>query len=371
MNLSLEEDTLAFQCGIRPSLQLRDMSKVPLQAAVGALRDFSALSNLQELAPSSGIAEPVCGNPEKDALLFYLLNHATSVVRQRVHPLQPLGKYAKILDLYHDQLALRSTRMFYYILLICTRESRHDKSSVNYALKDKYGSAITNFHLSIKGKASLTAADMFKSSAPECTIGDYTAFLAEKFYTGAYSSGYGGKAWGKVADVLRDFVWGKLTAEMMMDTAFTLCHNNGPIFNKGMLYEMHTKPALEKILDVQRSGQIPQLIGQDPFHTSGLDSSVKAAWVMCRDILGTAFDGHVDWYQVEALGALKSYPQEKSMQAQKYGVPANAKSKMEVEAAKLEALLATAALEASLKAKSQIEVFPKQFIHKIKYIRKA
>lgn len=364
MKQSLNHDTLAYQLGMRPALQFRDMRSLPLQPIVANITALLAQKDIYSVVSDDyADSEKVCGNPERDAVVFYMLNHAVSLVRQRCHVYEPLGAYMPLMEAYHVELAARASRMFSYLLLICTRESRHDKasstSSEYKALISKYGSKITDFHKGLKGLSSSGAADKVQASPPDATIGAYTSFLSDVFYKGTYSSGYGGKAWGAVADVLRDFVHGKLTAEMMMDTSFTLCHNNGPIFNKGMLFDTYS-PEIYKILDVQRSGQIPQLVASGGV-TVSKNSKVQSLWNTCVDLLGDTFSGHVDWFLVEELGALKSYSTEQAQQVAKYGHPSKFKAKLAAEAAKAEAK--SAAQLAQLK--SQIEIFPGQYISKV------
>lgn len=365
MKQSLNQDTLAYQVGMRPALQHRDMSAVPLGPVMASVKSLLAQTNIYSVASANPPeSEDLKGIPEKDAVLFYLLNHAVTLVRQRCHVYEPLGKYLPIVEQYHVELAARASRMFAYLLLICTRESRHDNcdksGSVYQDLGAKYGSEIINFHKSLKGNSSLGVAGMLQDKPPVTTLGKYTSFLSDIFYQGKYKSGYGGPAWGAVADVLRDFAHGKLTAEMMMDTSFTLCHNNGPIFNKGMLFVSYG-PEIYKILDVQRSGQIPQLVADNQTPISK-DSKVTKVWAECFKLLGPEFDGHVDWFLVEELGALKSYPDQKTKQIAKHGYPSKFKAKKEAEQAKSE-LKAIASLEG---LKSNIEIFPGQFIKKVK-----
>jgi len=110
-----------------------------------------------------------------------------------------------------------------------------------------------------------------------------------------------------------------ITQEMMIDTAYTLAHNNGPMFNKGMLYD-HYGNDFKKILDVQRSGQIPEFILEGgakfltPLQSSVFNDALTA--------LKGEFGNYVDWYQVEKLGSLIKYPVEKTVQDKKYGNPA-------------------------------------------------
>jgi hypothetical protein len=184
---------------------------------------------------------------------------------------------------------------------------------------------IKNFHDMIKGTGSSTAVNTFMSDPPIVDLGRYTDFLVKCFNEGQFTSGYGGKAWGAVAKVLRDYVWGGITAEMMMDTAFTLCHNNGPIFNKGMLYSSYSDE-IYMILDVQRSGQIPKLVGNKEC-SKALNGIVVKLWTLCNDVLKEEFEGYVDWYLVESLGSKKTYPMQKKAQLQKYGEPPKVKAK--------------------------------------------
>lgn len=342
------------------------MGSVSLVGVVNKLNDFMNGDTTGHLVGEKTEEKP-CGNPEKDGIVFYMLNHAVSVVRQKVHPFERLGKYMPILDLYHHQLAYRSASMFFYMLLICTRESRHAKDDHNgpvwQELRQKYGEEVFQFHKTIKGTGSGGAADRFKANPPATTLGNYTTFLSDVFYKGWYSGGYGGPAWGEVADVLRDYVNGTITAEMMMDTAFTLCHNNGPIFNKGMLFDSYSDE-IYKILDVQRSGQIPQMVANNESKFSS-DKLIRTYWQACRDIIGEGFEGHVDWFLVEELGAMKTYKHLKDAQVQKYGYPTKFKAKVEAEKIKKD----FAAKKQAEEAKMWVEIMPGLKVKKVEIKR--
>lgn len=362
MKQSLQKDTLAYQFGVRPGVLHRDMGQVNVVDVVASLNKFMSCQEAGHFAKVPFPEKPK-GNPERDGIIFYMLNHAVSIVRQRVHPYERLGNYLVLVEEYHRQLAIRSARMFFYMLLICTRESRHDKSGYTspawIEMRKKYGEAIYSFHQSIKGESSSGAADTLKKSPPSVPLGTYTKFLVDVFYKGSYQAGYGGKAWGKVADVLCGYVNGDITAEMMMDTAFTLCHNNGPIFNKGMLFDGYTNE-IYKILDVQRSGQIPQMVANGESNWAQ-DQSIMQLWSKCQSIIGDAFSGHVDWFLVEELGALHNYKNLKDAQVQKYGYPSKFKAKVEAEKLKKE----MEAAEAAKIAKSMVEIMPGLKVKKI------
>lgn len=370
MKKALKVDTLAYQLGARPLVIPQYMGGVMVPKVIEALNSFMEKKNVDD-ALATGWQEPIMGHPETDALVFYVMNHAVSVVRQRVHQYQPLNEYYDLINEYHRQLAVRSTRMFFYLLLICTRESRHEKTDYSLplwiTLEQKYGSEVIKFHKTIKGKSSVGAAERLRTSPPNVELGTYVKFLCEVFYQGSYAGGYGGPAWGAVADCLKSYVLGEYSAEMMMDTAFTLAHNNGPIFNKGMLFDSYTSD-IYKILDVQRSGQIPQLIASLDVNKAN-HQTVQTLYQFCRSVIGSEFDGYVDWFQVESLGALKSYKSEQNQQVAKHGYPANLKAKQEAEAAKKAAQAKKKAEQdakaAAEKAKNFLEVMPNVLVKKV------
>jgi hypothetical protein len=59
--------------------------------------------------------------------------------------------------------------------------------------------------------------------------------LSPTFNKGKWQGGYGGKAWGSIADCLLNLVTGEYSPEMFCDLAFALQHNNGSMFNKSII----------------------------------------------------------------------------------------------------------------------------------------
>jgi len=358
MLLSLNENTLAYQMGVRPALQLRDLRALPLKGVIASMNRFMALPNVYSVAGGAlSKTEAPMGCPERDALMFYLLNHAVTLVRKRVHPYEPLGDYLPLVKTFHTELSVRVSRMFYYLLMIVTRESRHEKKGAKMGdVYANHGPAMRAFHLLCLGMSESSSVDMLRTSPPEVTLGTFTGFMADQFNKGAFGSNqFGGKAWGKIAELLHDYVSGLLTAELMLDHAFALAHNNGPIFNKGMLYEHYTAD-IYKILDVQRSGQIPQLVCEETLtskaHIAGYHASVGSTFQACEALLGEEVQGSVDWHKVEALGSVKKYPDEKKAQDAKSGkAPAALKGPLPTQAKAPTGKL--------------IEVYPDQYIEKV------
>lgn len=307
------KETLAYQLS-RPLVVQRDLTEVPLPATVARLNAF--MNNDSE--PDR--------TPEHDAISFYMLNHAFGLLRGAVGMYQPLGDKQEVADLYFTEMATATQRAFYYLLLICTRESRHVHTSYNFPqkLENKFGHVIANFNESIRGSGSSASAAKLRNHPPEVPLGKFTESLVYTFYEGKFSGGYGGSAWGAVADCLHHFVTGTYSAEMMMDTVWTLCHNNGPIFNKGMLYSSYSGQ-LTAVLDVQRSGQIPNLIRDRVDGTHYLSHGLfedrhTILWKKLVEHFPEEFNRFTDWHLVEDLGSVGSYEAYKQKQKDTYGL---------------------------------------------------
>lgn len=278
--------------------------------------------------------------PESSALRFYLLNHAYSELGLRLSKSQVLTHGPKdLVDHYLEAGTEEAMRMLSYLTLICTRESRHltNKDSVHEELVSKFGTAYTTFLGTIQGKGREGAVNKFTSSPPDMEFGKYTEAMEYVFFHGAWLPGYGGKAWGEIARTLRRFATGEFSAEMMLDTGFTLAHNHGPIFNKGMLYGSYSD-MLAHILDVQRAGMIPQFLeeqskGLHYMSSSLITPDVLVAVSHVKRAVPALFEQSMDWDQVSALGALSSVSSFKKAQTKFYGgevpkpTPTTAKAK--------------------------------------------
>ncbi len=351
--ITANKDTLAYQLS-RPLVQKIDRSDVPCEDVAGA-----CLKYLNEQKGNNA-------HPETDALWFYMMNHAMAELRTRFGTHEPLGECAWIADTYHMQIAPRALRAFYYLLVICIREARHCKSGASFYDKvgAKFGKAAGQFFKQIKCHPEGGAYNLFLNEPPITSIGPFVEANAYVFYNGSFAGGYGGPAWGNVADCLVRFVKGEFSAEMMMDTVWTLSHNNGPIFNKSMLYHTYSLSHLIRILDVQRSGQIPHLIHDDMAIQQFVTPELSQAWIACFERLGECFGGHVDWFTVEALGSQGKYPADKKQQQAKHGVPE-----------KFQAIVAKKETQLKAKQKADYEtwftVMPGLKLKKVKLARAA
>lgn len=343
-------DTLAYQLGVRPLSVARDISETKVTATANAVDEFRKTHGADT-------------RPEREALWFYLLNHAVGEVRRRVEWHEPLGDYLPILDEYNQRGAEMAARLFNYLLLICIRESRHAavKASVHKAVAEKYGEAVMIFNKDISG--SYDPLSKFSKDPPKVTLGALVGSLRMIFFQAKFGQAYGGPAWGVVADALCKFVDGVLSAEMLLDIGFTLAHNGGPIFNKGMLYAEYNKASLMTILDTQASGQIPQLINGKYNGVSSLTTSPMRKFSKSMvTLLGAGFGADVNWPLVAAHSVSGLSYHGMMTVAQKAEAH---QIKVEVQVA---AKVALKRAEAE-KAKTQFTVMPLLVVAKVKIIR--
>ena len=322
---------------------------------MGHVMCASMASQMNLWMPTAGMK-----NPDDEALRFYALNQAVALIEQHYgrHAELPPEALAAVIE-YRNALVSQTHRLTVYTMLVTTRESRHLHSMGDKwwtGVAGKYGPKFQKFNEDVHGKGSDGAAKFFRDAPPDMSIGLYSRALAESFNEGKFSGGYGGKPWGLIAHTMAEFLNGNTSAEIFVDTAYTLAHNNGPMFNKGMLYEMYSHE-IYKILDIQRAGKVAEYIMESKKNHSlvGMLTKLKA-------LMPDKFDPYVDYFEVEAKGALKTYPNEKKLQVQNHGDSPKVAELKKQKAAEAAAKAAADAAEAA----SKFEVWPGQFVKIIK-----
>ena len=256
-------------------------------------------------------------SPDNAAIRFYGLNQLVAVLSNKFTTNQHLPPWGQeIVNLYAKELLDQHRRLMWYTFLVISREWRHCKNLAT--LKGKKPAllldTLSELHPFIHDSTSVSTLDQWLTKVPDLSFEHYCEALTYCFNNGSWSGGYGGKPWGNISKTLWDYVAGTISAEMFIDTAYTLAHNNGPMFNKGMLYGMYTSEFI-KILDVQRSGQVCEALREAKFKSDIPLHLIEQV----ADAFPGSIGGYVDWYKVESLGALHSYPKEKKAQDQKYG----------------------------------------------------
>ena len=305
----LPKNTLAHY-NAAPQVHQHNLSVLPTAVLAEATRKF----------------RESCGSvsPSNEALTFYTLNHAASIVRKLFTANEPMPEWAEaIMKAYTDLVVTQGERMLHYILSISIREMRHLKSKTDAPLWKKleaeHGVPVANFIKDVTHHNENGAVDAYMTAPPNASIEAYTRGMALAYYKGQWPSSYGGPAWGGIVDAVVSYLTGVTSMEMLVDTGYTLAHNTAPIFNKGMMYGSQDSHLLT-ILDVQRSGQMLDLMfASDALGVYKTPEAIAVATVIkthCpMDANGKpTLKGYVDWKQVEALRPSK----DKNSQPSKY-----------------------------------------------------
>jgi len=294
-------DTAAYWLKGRPLAVHYDRSSAPVSAAAKALEQSGWFNSHSD--------------PMLEAVHFYLLNHATVEIATRFDPLEPITdlKQLSLLQTYDATGSEIARRLFFYVLLITTREARHNKTSAQDSTAKVTPIVQAEYPMITKAKveemvaftksfpdSSAALGKMLDPLTKDLPLGPFCKMLSGLYYKCSWSSAYGGPKWGNIADALFAFVRGTWSAEMFADTAFTLAHNTAPIFNKGMLYNNPGQGVIE-LLDCQRAGMVPQWLADTQNYSH--DKIVQQV----RGTLPHMFEGSVDWEQVMALGAVGNY----------------------------------------------------------------
>ena len=357
MSLLYPVDTLAYQAS-RPVCQNRNMSSVPVASVTKAISKYMGASDFEMAVP------------ETSALNFYALNHCRAILGQKFHNLEPLSsKDELIVNKFYEVTNAEAIRNFYYLLLICTRESRHAQGHCLYDLHKlvtaKHSKECSDFNAKIHNSGSTGAWNALLKSPPNTSIGQFCRSLQTIFYEGSFNSGFGGPAWGKIADCLVNFVEGIYSGLVMVDTVWTLNHNNGPIYNKQMLFSDYSD-TLVRILDVQRSGQVIEAIRSDKKIAPYASAMIEEFIARFEEFHPDAFGHYVDWFKVENLGSIHTYPVEKKEQLSKHGLSAKQLAEMTAAQKKVMEDAKAKAEEAKNFSKKNFEYWPGKFLPIIK-----
>ncbi len=312
-----------------PQLKNHDVSQVSLSVIGPRIRKFWTEVEGQML--HGGLAKP-----DAEAIEFYCLNHLVSVIRDKFDMDEYLPDWAQqAVEKYVQVVGSQGQRLFYYMYLITTRESRHFHSGSgmkNYtapketedflALPESYRTYLLH---TVVNQNEVAAASSACTNPPTMNIGTYLDAVGKQFVVQhAYSGGYGGEPWKNIAECAWKMATGLTTIEMMVDNAWALAHNGGPMFNKGMLYKTYS-PEFQKILDVQRSGQMPNAVLASSFNAAFSNPALAAMVQSVAAGAGVDFAPEVDWQKVEDLGALNTYEQEKKAAPKKPPKPVELK----------------------------------------------
>jgi hypothetical protein len=241
----LPKNTMLTYCS-NPMFEQMDFGEVPVATLAKEIEKFKKNSKMVV--------------PESDALTFYFMNHAFHVMKSRLHPLERLSDdMAFVADQHIRNTNQVAKRLFFYSVIIAIEEARYMPSQDDRFfefLNRSYGREFCEY---VKGGFKGGLTDFGKL---DMTCGVFTTAMMSVFAFGKWQPGFGGRGWVPIAALVSDCANGTLSFEAMADQAFSLCHNNGSMFNKGHLYSQYSH-FIYNILDIQDSGQIPQWIASN------------------------------------------------------------------------------------------------------------
>lgn len=249
--------------------------------------------------------------PEEQALLFYMSNHGFHLIKAKYSEFEVLPD--DVAKLVEDHMKITNDiakRLFCYIVLISVEEAHFLPSQAEHFhdyMSSTYGSEFGDY---VKGncKGELTS---FKSLP--MTTGTYLRGMRSVFDFGKWQGGFGGKPWGNIVGLTASVAFGRESFEMMADYAFSLCHNNGSMFNKGKLYGMYSS-FIYDILDIQASGQIPNWINENKSSTF-VTPQIKDMHERLAKIFPEEFKKPLDKSRVQSSGKVRKENEKKKMAA--------------------------------------------------------
>lgn len=267
--------------------------------------DFSQ-STLEDLNFQSAY---LYGDATTEAMCFYFLNEVASHVMLNANnrPLTSLERRI-LVDEYAYFLG-NSSHAYLYLWYICIREARHLPGSLKSLSKSLHPKTVELLTV-VKQQSSLiyqTFIGLIQSvqlsnsvTVPLVALAKDLVFI---FSQCKWPSSYGGKAWARIAECLYRFVSGVTNYETTLDTMYTLAHNTGNIFNKGMCYSGAV--GLPITLDLQRAGMLGAFMSSPesypgvavPKESIALMSEVLEA-IKKEDYIQF---GEVDWDKVSEL----------------------------------------------------------------------
>lgn len=234
----------------RAVFQRRDISATPMADVLRHMKRpvFSGAENIEETAVS-----------------FYLSNHGFHLIESAVQAtaLMP-DAMAALAEQHVRSTSAMSLRMFHYLITICAEEmplgAARNEGLFDFVESTTSADASKWLRQLLSGggghgwRGALTPKAVGSATLWECCKA-----LEMGFRFGQWSYGCGGLPWAQIAEVATEVVKGSNSLELMVDKAFTLCHNNGAIFNKGHQFTTY-RSDFYAILDIQASGQMPAAV---------------------------------------------------------------------------------------------------------------
>lgn len=255
--------------------------------------------------------------PEEQALMFYMTNHGFHLIKSKYNEFEVLPPLAAELVESHMKITNDiARRLFYYIVLISVEEAHCMQQQGDHFYNYMGQNFGPDFGEYTKGHFSGSLTSFKKLSM---STGPFLRGMRSVFDFGKWQGGYGGKPWGNIVGLASNVAFGRESFEMMADYAFSLCHNNGSMFNKGKLYSYYTS-FIYDILDIQASGQIPNWIGENK-NNKFVTPEIKALYDKFAKLFPQEFTAPLNKAKVQSSGKIRRDNEQKHMQVLKAANP--------------------------------------------------
>lgn len=243
---------------------------------------------------------------DEEAALFYLSGHIFHLVEAEAAgaggELAP--DRAAFVEEHVQRLNSLGVRMFAYLCVISAEEAGFGEAR-NPGLWDFIESNTSEDAAKwIKGIFSRERERGFFAKTGKASVGECLKALEMGFRFGRWHPGFGGLPWAEIAGTALEAANGESSLELCVDKAFSLCHNNGAIFNKGHVFG-HYSHSFYELLDIQASGQLPGAIAKG-LPVDGLKAaSVKALFEQGKRMFPEDFARGYDPKKVKSMASVR------------------------------------------------------------------
>jgi len=245
------------------------------------------------------------------AVTFYFFNHASTLASQQAaqsHVVSPLHK--DLFETYCAEGNAIGVRMFHdiFFMLNAMASFTHPEPSQFEMIEDDFGAECADLLREVCGQhgsntwwtpafgESGKALSVIAQSNKAVGLSDWVDALGLILDWRQRELAYG-PLWSDVARMYGKFVRGGTSLETLIDTSFTFCHCNGSFFEKGHLFTAVGNSVFD-VLDVQRSGQIPQMVHEKK--CISFPSIIKYS-KQFKDLDTEVFAGPVNWGNVKKV----------------------------------------------------------------------
>ena len=249
-------------------------------------------------------------NIDEHAALYYLSSHTFHLIESQAQsPASPLGlEQSKFTEEHISRLNKLSLRMFAYLCIIsaeeaCFGEARNDSlwDFIETSTSPDAGKWVKNL---VDRSGGYSSRGNYFSGCGEATVGECLKAVEMVFRFARWSPGFGGLPWAQITQTAIEICSGINSLELGVDKAFTLCHNNGAIFNKGHIFS-HYSGGFYRLLDIQASGQIPAAI-HSKVSVEGLKhASVRALFEEGKKMFPAEFSAGYDESRVKNMESVR------------------------------------------------------------------